>query len=83
MWAIGAPEPAPPEYVTAVCRALREHVAGDALFPDAKVIYGGSAGPGLLPRIAADVDGMVLGRFAHDPSAVRRILDEVNPDSTS
>ena len=83
MWAIGAPEPAPPEYVTAVCRALREHVAGDALFPDAKVIYGGSAGPGLLPRIAADVDGMFLGRFAHDPSAVRRILDEVNPDSTS
>ena len=67
-WAIGAPEPAPPEYVSAVCRALREHVAGDELFPDAKVIYGGSAGPGLLPRIAADVDGMFLGRFAHDPS---------------
>jgi triosephosphate isomerase len=41
------------------------------------VIYGGSAGPGLLPRIAADVDGMFLGRFAHDPDAVRRILDEV------
>jgi triosephosphate isomerase len=80
IWAIGAPEPAPAEYVTAVCRALREHLAGDEQFPDAKVIYGGSAGPGLLPRIAADVDGMFLGRFAHDPSAVRRILDEVRPD---
>ena len=77
IWAIGAPEPAPAEYVTAVCRALRAHLAGDALFPDAKVIYGGSAGPGLLPQIAADVDGMFLGRFAHDPAAVRRILDEV------
>jgi triosephosphate isomerase len=77
-WAISAPEPAPAEHVTAVCRALREHVRGDALFPDAKVIYGGSAGPGLLPRIAADVDGMFLGRFAHDPNAVRRILDEVD-----
>jgi triosephosphate isomerase len=77
-WAIGAPEPAPPEHVTAVCRALREHLKGDALFPDAKVIYGGSAGPGLLPQIADDVDGMFLGRFAHDPSAVRRILDEVS-----
>jgi triosephosphate isomerase len=76
-WAIGAPEPAPPDYVTAVCRALRDHLKGDALFPDAGVIYGGSAGPGLLPQIAADVDGMFLGRFAHDPSAVRRILDEV------
>src|ERR1700712_1317322 len=32
IWAIGAPEPAPAEYVSAVCRALREHVRGDALF---------------------------------------------------
>ena len=77
IWAIGAPEPAPPEHVTAVCRALRDYLKGDALFPDAGVIYGGSAGPGLLPRIADHVDGMFLGRFAHDPDAVRRILDEV------
>jgi triosephosphate isomerase len=77
IWAIGAPEPAPAEYVSAVCRALREHVRGDVLFPGAQVIYGGSAGPGLLPRIADDVDGMFLGRFAHDPAAVGRILDEV------
>jgi triosephosphate isomerase len=77
IWAIGAAEPAAPEYVTAVCRALRDHVRDDESFPDARVIYGGSAGPGLLPRIATDVDGMFLGRFAHDPNAVRRILDEV------
>jgi len=81
-WAIGAAEPADPEHVTAVCRALRAHVRGDALFPGAQVIYGGSAGPGLLPRIAADVDGMFLGRFAHDPNAVRRILDEVELDGS-
>ena len=81
-WAIGAAEPADPEHVTAVCRALRAHVQGDALFPGAQVIYGGSAGPGLLPRIAADVDGMFLGRFAHDPNAVRRILDEVELDGS-
>ena len=37
----------------------------------------GSAGPGLLPQIDADVDGMFLGRFAHNPDAVRLILDEV------
>jgi len=82
IWAIGAPEPAPPEYVSAVCRALRAHVRDDALFPDAQVIYGGSAGPGLLPQIAANVDGMFLGRFAHDPTAVRRILDEVDQGAT-
>jgi triosephosphate isomerase len=77
IWAIGATEPAAPEHVVGVCRALRKHVGGDELFPQAQVIYGGSAGPGLLPRIAGDVDGMFLGRFAHDPDAVRRILDEV------
>lgn len=77
IWAIGAAEPAAPEYVSAVCRALRDHLGDDELFPQAQVIYGGSAGPGLLPRIAADVDGMFLGRFAHDPNAVRQILDEV------
>ena len=83
VWAIGAPEPAPPEHVTEVCRALRDHLKGDPLLPDAKVIYGGSAGPGLLPRIAADVDGMFLGRFAHDPAAVRTVLDEVPLDAAS
>ena len=41
-----------------------------------QVIYGGSAGPGLLPRIADSVDGMFLVRFAHDPTAFGRILDE-------
>jgi triosephosphate isomerase len=29
------------------------------------------------PGSPDDVDGMFLGRFAHDPDAVRRILDEV------
>ena len=81
-WAIGAAEPASPEHITEVSVALRGHLGSMAQFAGSRVIYGGSAGPGLLPRIAADVDGMFLGRFAHDPSAVRRILDEVNPDST-
>ena len=77
VWAIGAPQPASPDHVRAVCSALRTHLAGDELFTEAGVIYGGSAGPGLLPQIADDVDGMFLGRFAHDPAAVGRILDEV------
>ncbi len=71
IWAIGAPEPAGPGHVRAVCSALRGHLAGDTLFT-AQVIYGGSAGPGLLPQIADDVDGMFLGRFAHDPARFAR-----------
>lgn len=77
VWAIGAAEPADDEHIRTVCGALRRHVAEDALFSPAQVIYGGSAGPGLLPRIAESVDGMFLGRFAHDPAAFGRILDEV------
>lgn len=76
-WAIGAPEPAEPEYITAVCSILREHVRSLSDFPDSAVIYGGSAGPGLLSRIGGDVDGLFLGRFSHDPAAVETILDEV------
>lgn len=75
-WAIGAPEPASPDYIREVCGALREHVRSLTDFPDSAVIYGGSAGPGLLSVIADSVDGIFLGRFAHDPDALRVILDE-------
>jgi triosephosphate isomerase len=41
-----------------------------------RVVYGGSAGPGLLTDIGDCVDGLFLGRFAHDPRAFAQILDE-------
>jgi len=41
------------------------------------VIYGGSAGPGLLERLGDSVDGLFLGRYAHDPVAFATVLDEV------
>lgn len=75
LWAIGAPEPADPDHIRAVCSRLREHLAQKA--HPCSVIYGGSAGPGLLTKIADSVDGLFLGRFAHQPEAVRAILDEV------
>lgn len=40
------------------------------------VVYGGSAGPGLLPRLDGGVDGLFLGRRAHDPEALAAVLDE-------
>ncbi|MCK6068381.1 MULTISPECIES: triose-phosphate isomerase family protein [Microbacterium] len=74
LWAIGAPDPAGPDHITAVCGALREYGAegGQAQ----AVIYGGSARPGMLAEIAGSVDGLFLGRFAHDPRAFGAILDE-------
>ncbi|SDY77634.1 triose-phosphate isomerase family protein [Herbiconiux ginsengi] len=76
VWAIGAPEPAPAEHIVAVSTALR--AALDALDERAgsAVIYGGSAGPGLLTRLGGAVDGLFLGRFGHDPANLIAVLDE-------
>jgi triosephosphate isomerase len=75
-WAIGAPEPASADHIRTVCSALRTHVRLLGDFPASAVIYGGSAGPGLLSVIADSVDGIFLGRFAHDANALGIILDE-------
>jgi triosephosphate isomerase len=63
-WAIGAPAPAPPEHIRHVCGELRRWVASRASeLPGSRVIYGGSAGQGLLSRLADSVDGLFLGRL--------------------
>lgn len=76
VWAIGAESPASLPHIVRVTQALRE--ALDAL-PErsgSAVVYGGSAGPGLLTDLDGAVDGLFLGRFAHDPAQLRRVIDE-------
>ncbi|MHC6218987.1 triose-phosphate isomerase family protein [Arthrobacter sp. MMS24-S77] len=75
-WAIGAPEPATPEYISAVVRGLDEHLRSLPGQAESRVIYGGSAGPGLISQLDMSVAGLFLGRFAHDPEALKTILDE-------
>ena len=41
-----------------------------------RVIYGGSAGPGLLNQVAETIDGLFLERMAHDPDALVEIVNE-------
>lgn len=74
-WAIGAASPATPEHVRAVVAALRAHLAERGA-ARARVIYGGSAQPGTLTALAGAVDGLFLGRFAHDTAALESIVDE-------
>jgi triosephosphate isomerase len=76
VWAIGAPEPAPVEHIAEVTRALRAELDAQPGRGGSLVIYGGSAGPGLLTRLGDAVDGLFLGRFAHDPAALADVLDE-------
>lgn len=55
--------------------AAVSHGAGQAVNAAPAILYGGSAGPGLLPRLDA-ADGLFLGRFAHDPANLGAVLDE-------
>lgn len=74
VWAIGADEPAPVSHVRAVAEGLRKRLLA---FPSARVIYGGTAGPGLFAELADATDGLFLGRRAHNPAALAEVLAEV------
>lgn len=74
VWAIGASAPAPIDYVNDVVTQLRAQLSDDGE-AGTRILYGGSAGPGLLPHLEA-VDGLFLGRFAHDPRNFGLVLDE-------
>lgn len=75
VWAIGAAEPASVEYIAEVLRRFREALPNGRAC--STVIYGGSARQGIYENIANVADGLFLGRFAHDPAAFGRVLDEV------
>jgi triosephosphate isomerase len=77
-WAIGADRPAPDEHILAVVAELRTALGDAADRPGSAVVYGGSAGPGLLTRLGGGVDGLFLGRFAHDPQALAAVLAEAD-----
>ena len=77
VWAIGAARPAPASYINKTAHALRERI-GDR----AQLLYGGSAGPGLFPQIAGAVDGLFLGRFAHDIANLKAVLAETSAAAT-
>ena len=83
VWAIGADRPAGVDHVRAVCAGIRDGIGDDHRLSRFQVIYGGSAGPGLLTELGSNaVDGLFLGRFAHDPAALATIIDEASALAT-
>lgn len=74
-WAIGADRPAPADHVRQVARALRATLAERP--GPARVLYGGTAGPGLAAALGTEVDGLFLGRRAHDVAALAAVIQEV------
>ncbi|EED20605.1 triosephosphate isomerase [Talaromyces stipitatus ATCC 10500] len=77
VWAIGQPQPAGVEHVAAVVAGIRAVIGKRE--GDVRVLYGGSAGPGLWSQggLGKAVDGMFLGRFAHQVEGVRKVVREV------
>lgn len=75
-WSIGAEHPADTGHIVAVLAALRAHLANTHGLPSPAIIYGGSAGEGLLRELGEAADGLFLGRFVHEPMALKAILDE-------
>ena len=75
VWAIGATHPAPAAHIIAVTIALRAALAAHG--GPSRILYGGSAGPGTATALRGAVDGLFLGRFAHDVTALRTIVEEI------
>jgi triosephosphate isomerase len=81
VWAIGADRPASAEHIVAVARRLRELTKSRPGLT--RILYGGSAGPGMFEFIAEGVDGLFLGRHAHDVQNFRSVLHELATDAAT
>ncbi|CAK7197911.1 hypothetical protein SEUCBS139899_000561 [Sporothrix eucalyptigena] len=79
VWAIGAAQPASAAYVRAVVSGIRDRCPSIQRRGAARtrILYGGSAGPGLFAQLDGAVDGLFLGRFGHDPKQFLKTAQEV------
>lgn len=75
VWAIGASQPAGADHVVGVAQGLRGMVEGRK--GRTRILYGGSAGPGTFEALKEGVDGLFLGRFAHDTENLRKVIEEM------
>src|SRR5690348_2717125 len=80
VWAIGAAEPAPAAYINEVVAAIRGRLDRDRR--PSRVIYGGSAGPGLFQQLHG-LDGLFLGRSALDVRAFAATVKEVASETAT
>ncbi|KAI1079718.1 Triosephosphate isomerase [Whalleya microplaca] len=77
VWAIGAAQPAGADHVVGVTKDVRNLECVQGRKGVTRIIYGGSAGPGLFEQLKAGVDGLFLGRFGHDPASFCKTIIEV------
>ena len=75
VWAIGKEEPAGADHVVNVTKELRRLTQDRR--GTTRILYGGSAGPGLFKKLSQGVDGLFLGRFAHDAEKFLKTIEEI------
>ena len=77
VWAIGAQEPASADHVLAVVKNLKELIRTLGERAEVRILYGGSAKPGTWKTLKEGVDGLFLGRFAHDVGNFEKVVREI------
>ena len=77
VWAIGAQEPASADHVLAVVQNLKKLVDTVEGKTEVRILYGGSAKPGIWQTLKDGLDGLFLGRFAHDVENFEKVIREV------
>ena len=80
VWAIGAAEAASAEFVCAVVGGLRRKIGSAKSGLEVRWLYGGAAGPGTWKGLKGELDGLFLGRFAHDANRLVDVLEEVREE---
>jgi len=72
LWAIGRDESAGSSHIVDTILRIKDGSSGSNL----RVLYGGTAGPGLLGDIHQAADGLFLGRRAHNAKDYRYVVEE-------
>ncbi|KAL5093359.1 hypothetical protein Trisim1_011163 [Trichoderma cf. simile WF8] len=77
VWAIGASQPAGEKHILDVVSGIRGLDSVKTRTGTTRVLYGGSAGPGLYEKLKTGLDGLFLGRFGQDPQQFIKTIQEV------
>lgn len=74
-WSIGAENPASLVHINHMCNLIRK-ILENFGFQNFSIIYGGTAGEGLLNQVNKSCDGLFLGRRVHNPTNFIKIVKE-------
>ncbi|MCJ1353218.1 MAG: hypothetical protein MMC33_003203 [Icmadophila ericetorum] len=80
VWAIGAERPASADHVLAVVAELKRAAKKMGRSGQTRFLYGGSAGPGTWTQLKSGLDGLFLGRYAHDLDKLKQVIQEMEVD---